>query len=153
MINMQIHDSFSKYSIVRNGENYEIKVTKPENLGDELLKMEKEADSKYDTWNSYIGEQHKISKAQFRSSNGPDFDPRKLQLNESEKTGINGISEATGFSRTAVHTFYALSVKSGLVNSINEFVTKMVGEPTQRYSHLKNRLTENEGAKILSTLV
>lgn len=153
MINMQIHDSFSKYSIVKNGENYEIKVTKPENLGDELLKMEKEADSKYEAWNSYIGEQNKISKAQFRSSNGPDFDPRKLQLNASEKTGINGISEATGFSRTTVHTFYALSVKSGLVNSISEFVTKMVGEPTQSYSHLKNRLTENEGAKILSTLV
>ena len=76
MINMQIHRIHFRSILSSKWRNYEIKVTKPENLGDELLKMEKEADSKYDAWSSYIGEQNKYPK-QFRSSNVPDFDPRK----------------------------------------------------------------------------
>ena len=151
MINMTVIGSFNGIHMEK-GKSYELDMTKPTNPGKELLIIEEEADSRYEAWVSSVSDQDKLSKQQFKSNTRTNFDARQLQLSEIDQLGVNGISEATGFSRTTVHTFYALSVSSGLVNSMDEFVSKMVGEPTQSYNHLKNRLTEDEGAKILSTL-
>ncbi|MCP5207622.1 MAG: hypothetical protein H7A01_10495 [Hahellaceae bacterium] len=138
--------------VVERGKEKETKTIDVVNSGPALLKHEKESDLKYDAWVSSVKDQNKLSKTEF-SSGGTNVDARKLRLNEAEKKGVAGISEATGFSRTTVHRFYALSVSSGIVNSMGAFVTKMIGEPTQSYGNIKNSLTTDEGAKILSTLV
>ena len=152
MINMTAMGLNLNDYLMEAGKAKELKPIESINPGPALLKLEQEAESKYNSWVSSVKDQDKVSKSQFRSGPQTSFDARKLKLNEAEKSGVSGISEATGFSRTTVHTFYALSVSSGLVNSMDEFVTKMIGEPTQSYSYLKNRLTEDEGVKILSTL-
>lgn len=139
--------------LMETGKAKALKQIDTKNSGPALLKLEQEAESKYEEWVSSVNEQNKVSKSHFLSSSQASFDARKLKLSEAEKLGISGISKATGFSRTTVHTFYALSVSSGLVNNMGEFVNNMIGEPTQSYSYLKNRLTKDEGAKILSTLV
>lgn len=153
MINMQVVGGYVTgldFVAVKGG--YEINVPAAENPGEQLLALEQEAEQKYESWISSVSDENKLSKYQYRSDTGAILDPRMLRLDDADRAGIKGISEATGFSRTTVQTFYALSLQSGLAKDMKDFVSKMVGEPTQTYNHLKNRLSDDEGAKILSTM-
>ena len=151
MINMQVIGHFrNRYNAL--GELTGEDLVPSEKPGEALLALEKEADKNYDAFVLSVPDENKLSKSQFKTGGIASVDPRKLRLDDDDKAGIKGISEATGFSRTTVLNFYALSLSSGLVRDMREFVSTMIGEPTQTYGHLKNGLSEKEGAKILSTL-
>ena len=151
MINMQVIGSLVARDFVEGGPRI-WDLVPSENPSEELIASEKETDKGYDAWASSIVGEDKLSKFQYKTGDKPTLDPRRLRLSDDDKAGVKGISEATGFSRTTVHTFYALSLSSNLVNDMKDFVNKMVGEPTQTYGNIKNRLNKEEGAKILSTL-
>ena len=155
MINMQIAKGFSIYRYGSlNGEpsNFHAEPVPEEKYGEVLLALEKEADKNYDAIVSSVRDEDKLSKAQFKTGSIARSAPWKLRLDDDDKAGIEGIAKATGFSRTTVLSFYELSIASGIVRDMREFVGKAIGEPTITYGRLKNTLSEEEGAKILSTL-
>ncbi len=105
MINMTVIGSTINGLHLEKGKSYELDMTKPTNPGKELLIREEETDSKYEAWVSSIIDQDKLSKQQFKSDTRTNFDARQLEFSESDQPVVNGISEATGFSRSTVHTF------------------------------------------------
>lgn len=135
------------------GKSYGFTIPPAENPNEGLLSLEKEAEENYELLASSVSDTDKISKSEYLRDGPELLGPMKLILSDEDKSGIEGISNATEFSRTTVHTFYALSLQSGIVNDMKEFVNGMIGKPTQTYANLKNRINKDEAAKILSTFV
>lgn len=140
-------------SLYLNGVRQEEgKAFKSINSAADLFESEARVDSQYDAWKSSVPESQRLSKFDVMHRDEAFIDGRLLRLNENDEKGIEAISKATGFARATVQQFYALSLASGVMENMSDFVKGMIGEPNLVYDESKDRISPAEGARILSIL-
>jgi len=116
------------------------------------VQQENAIDAKYDEWIAAGESRGHISKSDFQKTH--DLSKiNQLDLSETETKGIAEISKATGFSRTTIHHLYGMSVASGAVTSMRNFIDNMTKDKPDTYGPLKKDLSTDDRARIISILV